>query len=343
MAGEIPNVNMGAYNNPYAVPYLNSNNSYNDDFMASQLFNQAQLQSAQTGAVPNFQGQPTVDTFQRQSSGGIGAVPLAIMAGGAGAAGGYYFANPFKEEGVFNEKMLNSLDKEALQTAEKTHYDKLLAKAKTDLLKYDEKTLNAIKSYAEKGNLKALTETERNLIKASGIKSPMKAKNILAKADNIDTKQLVDEAKRFANANSYSHNSNLLNKLKDIKPSLESVKDADLTTFIKNNHQAFGIKGTEDEIAKAAEQLAKGGKKSVLNHVASDIKSKENLVNKLAKDLNKNSSYFEKGGKKLIKDAPEAISKAFKNFKWKNAGKIGLIAAGIGLLIGLFTSSSKKA
>lgn len=129
-------------------------------------------------------------------------------------------------------------------------------------------------------------------------------------------------------------NQNIAKKL------LGSLKDGsnadDLTNLIKKNPKAFGITETEEsKIADAVKNLINGKDKAGL------IKEFENSTTSLKstiKTMSKNATtelktFFNEDMKTLTKEAPETIQKALKNVKWKQAGKWGAIALGVGLVL----------
>lgn len=52
------------------------------------------------------------------------------------------------------------------------------------------------------------------------------------------------------------------------------------------------------------------------------------------------TKYWDDTTKAFKKETPEALTKAFKNFKWNKAAKGGGIAAAAGLVLGLLFGSN---
>ncbi len=71
-----------------------------------------------------------------------------------------------------------------------------------------------------------------------------------------------------------------------------------------------------------------------------------NSFSKNADKANKYVKYFDKEAKVFTKEAPSLFNKALKNFKWKQAGKWGAIAAGgliaLDWLSGKFKGQTKQ-
>ncbi|MFQ8625365.1 MAG: hypothetical protein ACLSA2_02225 [Candidatus Gastranaerophilaceae bacterium] len=82
--------------------------------------------------------------------------------------------------------------------------------------------------------------------------------------------------------------------------------------------------------------MATKGKAELLTSHKAKITNAENAVNTVKENLGKKfTTYWDDSAKALKNETPEALTKAFKNFKWNKAVKGGGIAAAAGLVLGL--------
>ena len=349
MAGEIAGVNY---------------NAMNDDFLAQMYFNRNAQNSApsqQTQNVPAsktgvsnpaFQGGPQGDTFEKSSS-MVPTVATGIL--GGGAAAGYYFANPVNKDGEVAEGLIKAMDKINKKEWTKAATEEILEDLKKptfDTLGIaDQKTYDAVKKFAQSGKLESLTDAEKALI-PDLYKTQADAKSAvdLAEAEfkKIDMKKVAEDAKDAVSEFNLEHNTKLLQKQKTLQSQIsllaDNASEADLEKLIKENKSLFKLKGTEDEIAAQVKELAKTGKAGLADEVKGLVGFQEEYVKNLRNGLKEGFlENYDKEAKALIKDAPECLQKAVKNFKWKQAGIWGAIAAGTIIVLGsLFGGGSKR-
>ena len=135
------------------------------------------------------------------------------------------------------------------------------------------------------------------------------------------------------------NNINEYKALKESRKIIESLKDkpAELAKYIEENAALYGIKGDEAAIKKAAEELANDSSK-LLNINKNQLGLRRNIYGRIknfkAGKIRAVTSHIDKTTKALKKNAPEYLQKAYNSFKLKKAGKVGLIAAGVGLVLG---------
>lgn len=96
--------------------------------------------------------------------------------------------------------------------------------------------------------------------------------------------------------------------------------------------------------SQPVKELAKTGKAGLADEVKGLVGFQEEYVKNLRNGLKEGFlENYDKEAKALIKDAPECLQKAVKNFKWKQAGIWGAIAAGTIIVLGsLFGGGSKR-
>lgn len=334
MAGEISN-SYGS--NPYGYnPYSTTN----DDFLAQQYF--AQLAQQKQGE-PVFQGyqQPQADTFQK--SGGIGwgtGLTLGSVAGLGTSAGMYFLGSNPIQDGKVADEILNAVEANNLEQTTIDKIKKLAAQRKQEILKKsgvpDGISLKTLKAYAKSGMPSAFPQL-------NGILTQEQAKKIYKAAKKqikaINPEDIAKEAAKLANEETLKYKQGKLTGLKQQKAKLEALKDdADLEKFFKDNAKIFDIEGDEKTIETEAKKLAAKykNKAGAIADYTTQITNQQNIVNSTRDALNgKVSAYYDDAAKALKKDTPEAISKAFKNFKWNKALKGGGIAGAAGLILGL--------
>ena len=351
MAGEIAGVNY---------------NAMNDDFLAQMYFNRnaqntapsqqtQNVPASQTGVSnPAFQGGPQGDTFEKSSS-LVPTVATGILGGGAAAGAGYYFANPVNKNGEVAEGLIKAMDKINKKEWTKAATEEILGELKKptfDALGIaDQKTYDAVKKFAQSGKLESLTDAEKALI-PDLYKTQADAKSAvdLAEAEfkKIDMKKVAEDAKDAVSEFNLEHNTKLLQKQKTLQSQIsllaDNASEADLEKLIKENKSLFKLKGTEDEIAAQVKELAKTGKVGLADEVKGLVGFQEEYVKGLSNGIKEGFlGNYDKEAKALVKDAPECLQKAVKNFKWKQAGIWGAIAAGTIIVLGsLFGGGSKN-
>lgn len=344
-------------NNPYAMnsmmnPYASS---MNDDFMAQSAFGPSYTQQYQQAAnYPTaFQGyqQAQTDEFQKQG-GGSALTPALVtgtIAGGATTAGIYNFATSPIKDGKVDQNLLNILGKQNVEeTAVKKFEELYQAKAQKvyDIIGVaDTKQYNAVNDLAKVAKLEYLPENTRKLLPAS-IQTPAEAKAAIDLAkpelEKIDTKKLSKSAAIFANnEHSVEFNQRKIDKLNQILEKVKTLKKdatvADIEKFFVDNAETFKLKGTDAEIKAKASKLAAqiGTQEKLLNRYQHGIDAGKARIAKINLNLEDQfKSHWDESAKAFKKDTPEALTKAYKNFKWNKAGKFGAIAAGAGLLLG---------
>lgn len=342
MAGEISNLyGINAYNNPY----LNNN----DDFLAQQYFKNVAnnpTTNTQGTAQPAFQGyqQPQVDTFQKSGSSLGTGLTLGGIAGLGTGAGIYYLGEGPVKDGKFADDILKAVDIN-IEEVSLNKAKELLDKKNLEILKKagvpEGISLENLKAYSETGMPSAFPKIHEKLTQEQ-------AKNICEAAqkeiDAIDIDALAKESVKLAEQETLQYKQDKLKNLQSQKTKLEALADdADLEKFFKDNAKSFGIEGDEKTIEAEAKKLAKTykNKAGAIAHYSNEITSQETVV-KTAKDtLNgKVAAYYDDTAKALKKDAPETLTKAFKNFKWNKAAKGGGIAAAAGLVLGCLFGSN---
>lgn len=351
MAGEIAGVNY----NPY--------NAMNDDFLASLYFNKmaqqsgASQQTGQTGASnPAFQGNSGAqgDTFQRSSS-LMPALAAGTLGGGAAAAAGYYFAKPVNKNGEVAEGLIKALDKANHKEFVKGATEEILENLKSPTFAAldipDQKTYDVIKKFATSGKLDDLTDAEKALL-PDKYKVQADARSAVTLAEEefkkIDMKKVAQDAEKAANELSLEYNRKHLQQLKVLQGKVNALSDniseADLEKFIKENKAAFHFEGTEDEIAKEIKEIAKDGKASLKSNLDVAVNGQDEYVKGIRKGIKEGiMDNYDTEAKAFIKDAPETLKNAVKNFKWKQAGIWGAIAGGTILaLSALFGGGGSK-
>ena len=151
-----------------------------------------------------------------------------------------------------------------------------------------------------------------------------------------------------ARENSLQGSTKYLNELNARKSKLTALK-TDITTeelakHLKDNAKLYGIKGSDEAAIKAAaEAEANKGLATLINETKTAISTQDGHVNTIRNGLEAQvKDALDSTGKKLADGAPENIQKAFKNFKFNKAGKIGLIAAGVAAVLGFVFGGSKS-
>lgn len=343
--------------NPYAMGMMNPYaSSMNDDFMAQTAFGNGFAQQQAVGYPSAFQGyqglqQPTTDEFQKQEGGSslVPALATGVVAGGATAAGIYKWgSNPIKD-GKIDQNLLNVLNKENVANSKlanfKDLYDKEAQKVYDLVQVKDAKEYEAVKKLASVTKLEDLPLETRNQLPAA-IRTPEAAKTCVDLAtqelNKIDKEVLEKIATRTANQGSLEFHQNILNKneatLANAKGLSKDATKEDLIKFFRQNEEAFAIKGTDVQKAAKAEKLAEHFKdqKSLLEWCEKRANKRKAKINALNINLESQfKSHWNEAENVFKKDTPEALTKAYKNFKISKAGKWGAIALGAGAILGL--------
>lgn len=323
-----------------ALDSINNYRSAYDDFYAQQYFAQANQPQAEKTAFTGYYQQPAADTFQKSGGSGLSTgLLLGAAAGGATGAGTYFFgANPVNN-GRFADEILKTVDVNPTEIAKNKSLE-LFAQQKTAILKKagvpEGISLKTLQAYSESGMPSAFPKLNGKLTQAQ-------AKSILEAAEKeietIDIDKIAKDAAKYGKEQTLEYKTNKLSSLQSQKLKLEALADdADLEKFFKDNAKTFGIDGNETAIETEAKKLAAKykNKTGAIADYTTQITNQENIVKTARETLNgKVASYYDDGAKALTKDAPEALTKAFKNFKWNKAVKGGGIAAAAGLVLGL--------
>lgn len=366
MVGEIGTnyYGQGLYNQ-FNNPYLMQNSALmNDDFMAQSVFGNYAQQAALANYANafqggNLQGQPGVDTYQSSSQGGgssIGSTLLTgAVVGGGTAAGVYYFGtNPMKD-GKVNSSFLEVLNKQNVKDGAMTKFNELY-KAQANPI-FQKVGIAGVEEYNAVQKLAGLTKVEdlpqeiRAKLPAT-IQTPEAAKNAIEQIKpelaKIDTQKLAQRAAGTVRPNSLAFHQTRLSKLQGLESQVKALRPEatveELTTFFKNNASAYGLKGTDVEIATKAENLAKTFKtqENLLNNITKRVSTHQAHINRINLNLEQQfKNHWDEGAKALKEGAPKELGQAVKNFKWKKAGKYGLIAAGVAI-VGKFLFGGKS-
>ncbi len=173
------------------------------------------------------------------------------------------------------------------------------------------------------------------------------ADSILKAADG-DAKVLTGTG---LEAGTLAKNSEALATLTERKGLIEGLADNATSTQFKEivtqNPKAFGITATAaEEIATKADDIAKGftSKATALEAIAPEIEAATKAVDTTKTTLNTAvASHWDDAAKAFKSEAPEALTKAGKSFKWGKAIKYGLIAAAVvGVACWLFGKKNDK-
>lgn len=343
--------------NPYAMGMMNPYaSSMNDDFMAQTAFGNGFAQQQATGYPSAFQGyqglqQPTTDEFQKQEGGSslVPALATGVVAGGATAAGIYKWgSNPIKD-GKVDQNLINAFNKETVKKAKAANFESLYnaeAQKVYDAIGIkDTKQYEAIKKLSTVGTLNDLPSEIRSQLPAT-IQTPEAAKTCVDLAtpelNKIDKEALERIANGRANQGSLELHQRNLKKYEALQEKIKGLKDGateeDLTKFFKENEKSFGIKGTDVQKTEKAKRLAQRfqTKDALLEHIKGRIEHKQARINALNLNLESQfKSHWNEAENVFKKDTPEALTKAYKNFKISKAGKWGAIALGAGAVLGL--------
>jgi hypothetical protein len=292
-------------------------------------------------------GQPATDCYQ-SSSGLTDGLKLGL-AGGAGVGlGMYYFGgdkvNPISN-GVFHDDVLKAVEKDYKEVAK--------ANAKNQIIIGDRKFASIEEYEATKKYVLASDAERRNFSAEELTKVKDEAKTytetwkneVLNKEheiNNIEKTTQYKDALAEAQKNHLGYQSEHLANLQKQKSLISGLaKDADKVKYeelIKSNPKAFGIEATEAATIEAeAKRIASGftTKEKALTDINGKITNQLTKVDATRTAVNsKYASYWDDVAKELKPTASPELTKAVKNFKFTKAGKAGLIAAGVGLVLG---------
>ncbi len=325
---------LGLYNqyNPYSSGLMS------DDFYAQQMYQSYNETNGegQKSKQTSFQGhqQPQTDTFEKSSGFTTGLVTGGGL-GGATAAGMYFFgSNPMDDKGLkagFIEKFGEEYQKFQTEKILKDNnikpgiFKELMDFEGDDLSKLSQETREYLSS--------------NRITDAEGIKSHLKP----------ITDKILETDINFQNQKLAGYK-----KLEEAFKALPNKNKKTVKQFVEEHIEELGL-------TKPAKQK----KKSVIDSLLSPFKKKKTLYEQVEALINKRITEQQKAvtkasnvldevvnlwdsDKKAFKagtttEITEACTKAFKNFKWKTAGKWGAIAAAAGLVLGwMFGGSSNK-
>lgn len=346
--------------NPYAMMYgLNAQSGLSDDFMWNAYLANSQKQSGTqtpTFQGSNLSGQPATDCYQSSGSSGLGTGLKLGLAGGAGVGlGMYYFGgdkvSPFAD-GKFSDEVLKSVEEDYKVTAKNIETTKLNSAVEQAIKEAGH--FNSIEQYnatriylttpdAELGNLpqeilnKVHPQAKINK-NVYGNKLTLTERAI----KGVDVEKIKNEALIEAQQNHLGYQTEQLANLQKQKSLISGLaKDAELSKIeelIKSNPKAFGIEATEAttieaEAKRIAGELAsrENALKTVKKSIETQMKNVENARNFVNGSV---AEYWDPVAKDLKPTATPELTKAFKNAKFTKAGKAGLIAAGVGLVLG---------
>lgn len=347
--------------NTPGVSYGNySGGNYADDIMLQQyLMSQGQggqsyspqamamMQNQNTG-YPQASQNTKGDTYEKSSENNNGIILGGLATLGAAGAG-YYKANPF-DNGKFNKDIISGYNKSFIDDYKKTLTNDLTEKEFDKIRKtlgFSKEEIDIAQKIKDGTKISELSKEEQNALKkmCNGYLGGQK-KNIEALADlyneavaKIDTNGIAKQVENKASKLDLSKLEENLNKYTSAKTELQGLSEKstfnDLTQVIKNNSKAFGITETEPEaIERQAKMIAQRGRELLMKNVDSVVTDGQKAIKARQSCYNtKISEMFNPETKQFAKEATDGFKNLFRNFKLKQAGKWGLIAAGGAILL----------
>lgn len=338
-------------------PYMNT--GLNADFMSTATSNPYTNPYADPYSQLAALQQPTADTFQK-SEGGSGlnsGLKLAAVGGVGAGAGAYFFGDKLGinlvKDGKVADGLITSINSVNVENTKNEIFKKLYEAEVTKKLPTGMtiEQYNAIQQLAKSNGIDDLSQAVKDKL-PTDIQTPENARNKLngIKIDEIDQTKLSERAAKLAKNRDLNTLTERLSNLQSAKTKLtalgENASKAEIETFIKANPEAFGLKGkSEAEITTLARKIANkyDTRSSLLSSLETRISKQttnvENLKNSLRTQVN---THWDDAAKAFRADAPEALTKAAKNFKWAKAGKFAAIAAGAGLVLGWMFGGNKS-
>lgn len=334
-----------AVNSVYGYP-----NIYGNDFMpqmAAQINPQQMV--LQQALLQGYQPTQT-DTFEKNVS-SINTGLKQGAAAGIAAGTGYYLlgSGPINSEGRFADEILRTVEKDpqklGIANAKKAvaeACDKVFAKHTFGDKKVTAKEFNAIAKYVQLvENGEKIPAKLKAKVPAEVINDISKGKALVKEIRGIGLKKIAKQAIHEANLTTLNGQLDDLKRLQSAQSKISGIADKaakkDMVEFFKNNPKEFGLEGNAKEIEKGAKELAAKypTKKKALDAYKTLAENRQTSLKALRETLNeKVSTYYNPTSKTFKSGAPENLTKAFKNFKWKKAGKYAAIAAGAGLIFG---------
>ena len=350
--------------NPYANPYVNGYlNQYatglNEDFMQQAYFPQDNTYVAQNPMfnLQAMQGQPAQDTFQ--SSGGrtaLGdAAKLAAVAGIGTTAGMYYLGgdkvSPFVD-GKIDDKLLKSLEdqKELAENIKKAKLEKI-GNIITGTVNNNKP--NGAKITVLEDQYKAIEEMARTGKWPEATKTPAGLENInqdlakkIVERVNKHAKQIEKVGQNVVRTTTLSGSSAELNRLNKIMSKLKDlpadITETEFVKHVKKNAKLYDLaEKSEKEIEKEAKRMFKKGIDGLKADFEGKIESQGKTIETIRKGLREKVTLNDaKTG--LAEGTADSVKKAVREFKFKKAGKYGLIAAGVAAVLGFVFGGSKS-
>ncbi len=330
-------------NSIYGYPSI-----YGNDFMSQMTFGTNPQQMALQQALIQGAQQPQTDTFEKRGTNP--ALKLGAAAGIGTGAGYYFFGNgPVSSEGRFADEILKSVEQDTKKLGEANAkkavaeaYDKVFAKHKFGGKKVTTKEFKAIVKYVKLvENGEKIPAKLKAKVPSEIITDISKGKAFIKEVSKIDAEKIAKQAIHEANLTTLGGQLDDLKNLQSAQSKLLGIADKatkkDMVEFFKNNAKEFGLEGNAEEIEKGAKNLAAkySTKKKAIDAYKTMIEKRQNSIKTLRETLNgKVSTYYDAATKTVKSGAPENLTKALKNFKWKKAGKYGAIAAGAGIVLG---------
>ena len=336
--------------NPYAMQYgLTAQNGLSDDFMwnaymaNSQKTAQGGQQQTFTGS--NLSGQPATDCYQGSSALTDG-LKLAA-AGGAGVGLGMYYlggdkVNPISN-GVFHDDVLKAVEEDYKEVAKGNAKNQIINEHFANIKEYEATKKYIFAKTPEERLALGLTDDK---IATGALSDPeawkQKVINTEYAVEHIEETTQYKNALADAQKKHLGYQSEQLANLQKQKSLISGLaKDADIAKYeelIKSNPKAFGIEATEVATIEAeAKRIASGftSRESLLTDINGKITNQLDVVKNTREYVNGTViEHWDDAAKELKPTASPELTKAVKNFKFTKAGKAGLIAAGVGLVLG---------
>lgn len=320
-------------------------NGGNDDVIAQAHFSAIEQSGkipgiVETAGSPAFRGQPEQDTFELSTPSLTGTAASAATGAAAGGGLGYWLlSNPIKDlaKGEVNPAIYKSVDNVKLQN--KIEYAKEVMK--------NTKEYN-LAQLANAESFEALPDDVKKYFKENNLKSktPEEAKVAFKKAGKKVEDYTLEAAAKKARENfvSAADAQKLIKSMPETE--LDAIKNAknvdELKALITKHKELFGIKGTEEQIAKQVEELAGKGNEVVHKTAKAWISTYEDGLKNLNAQI---AGFFDSKTGKVLENLNEDAKAVLKDFKWQQAKKYGkwgaAIAAAGAVLYGLFGGHNK--
>lgn len=333
--------------NPYALNYgLNAQSGLSDDFMWNAYLANSQKQSGTqtpTFQGSNLSGQPSTDCYQSSGSSALtDGLKLGVVGGLGTAAGMYYFGGEkagmnIYQDGKYQDAFLKTLEDENVVAKGV----KRVKDAKIKKLFGEELTAEQYKALEKFAKGESWPKgIERPSIISDPAFDEIARPNIKTKIEKISKINGEKLAKHIAKTETLEGSVSRLNTLNARHARLTALP-TDITTeklaeHLEANAKFYGIEGADEAATKArAQKLAGAGRDKLIKGNERLISRQKSVVENVRQALSdKMVGNYDPVKNKLIEGANENIAKSVKNFKFTKAGKYGLIAAGVGLVLG---------